>query len=86
MRRLIYILVLLLFVSCYDDKGNYDYEDINTVAVELDELYSVRLDKDTTLTIVPRLSQLLQKDDKNLSYVWLYSTINHNFYGLASRE
>ena len=31
MRRLIYILVLLLFVSCYDDKGNYDYEDINTV-------------------------------------------------------
>ena len=86
MRRLIYILALLLFVSCYDDKGNYDYEDINTVAVELDELYSVRLDKDTTLTIVPRLSQLLQKDDENLSYVWLYSTINHNFYGLASRE
>ena len=39
MRRLIYILALLLFVSCYDDKGNYDYEDINTVAVELDELY-----------------------------------------------
>ncbi len=35
MRRLIYILALLLFVSCYDDKGNYDYEDINTVAVEL---------------------------------------------------
>ena len=34
MRRLIYILALLLFVSCYDDKGNYDYEDINTVAVE----------------------------------------------------
>ena len=86
MRRLIYILALLLFVSCYDDKGNYDYEDINTVAVELDELYSVRLDKDTTLTIVPRLSQLLQKDDENLSYVWLYSTINHNFYGLADRE
>ena len=43
MRRLIYILALLLFVSCYDDKGNYDYEDINTVAVELDELYSCLL-------------------------------------------
>ena len=55
---------MLLFVSCYDDKGNYDYEDINTVAVELDELYSVRLDKDTTLTIVPRLSQLDRKSTR----------------------
>ena len=84
MKALIYILVILLLSSCYEDKGNYDYKEINTVDVSLDEVYAVRLGKDTTITIVPRLSQLLQKDDENLSYVWLYSTINHNFYGLAS--
>lgn len=81
---IILFLFIFSFIACYDDKGNYDYKDINTVMVELDELYSVRLDKDTTITITPRLSQLLQKDEENLSYVWLYSKTNHNFYGLAS--
>ena len=34
MRQILYIclgIILLSIVSCYDDKGNYDYHDINEV-------------------------------------------------------
>lgn len=81
MKLYIYILALILFVSCYEDKGNYDYEPINKVLVGLDEIYSYRLDKDTTVTITPRLSQSLQESKNHLKYIWLHSTTNHNFYG-----
>lgn len=30
-----YILIGLLFTACYDDKGNYDYVDINVLEVGL---------------------------------------------------
>lgn len=83
MRTLIYILTMLLLASCYDDEGNYDYKDLNTVDVAMDEVYTVRLDRDTTIGITPRLSQSLLKDEKNLKYTWLHGTINHNFYNLA---
>ena len=41
----------------------------------------MRLDKDTTVTIIPQLSQSLQENEDNLEYTWLHSTTNHNFYG-----
>ena len=41
----------------------------------------MRLDKDTTVTIIPQLSQSLQENEDNLEYMWLHSTTNHNFYG-----
>lgn len=47
----------------------------------LNKVYSVRLDKDTTVTIIPQLSQSLQENEDNLEYTWLHSTTNHNFYG-----
>lgn len=67
--------------SCYDDKGNYTYQEVNTLDVSLNKVYSVRLDKDTTVTIIPQLSQSLQENEDNLEYTWLHSTTNHNFYG-----
>ena len=84
MKMSIYIIAILLLFSCNEDKGNYDYENINTLSVSLDELYSFRLEKDTTVTITPRLTQSLQEDKNNLRYVWLHSTTNHNFYGHGS--
>ena len=65
----------------YDDKGNYTYQEVNTLDVSLNKVYSVRLDKDTTVTIIPQLSQSLQENEDNLEYTWLHSTTNHNFYG-----
>ena len=81
MRPIIYILALFLCLSCNEDKGNYDYRKINTVWVGLNEVYAYRLDKDTTVTIIPRLEQSLQNKKDNLKYTWLHSTTNHNFYG-----
>lgn len=80
-RTIFYICLWLLAAACNDDKGNYTYQDINTLEVSLDKIYSVRLDKDTTVTITPKLSQTLQENENNLEYIWLHSTTNHNFYG-----
>ena len=81
MKRLIYFILGLLVASCYDDKGNYTYQEVNTLDVSLNKVYSVRLDKDTTVTIIPQLSQSLQENEDNLEYTRLHSTTNHNFYG-----
>ena len=81
MKRLIYFILGLLVASCYDDKGNYTYQEVNTLDVSLNKVYSVRLDKDTTVTIITQLSQSLQENEDNLEYTWLHSTTNHNFYG-----
>ena len=81
MKRLIYFILGLLVASCYDDKGNYTYQEVNTLDVSLNKVYSVRLDEDTTVTIIPQLSQSLQENEDNLEYTWLHSTTNHNFYG-----
>lgn len=81
MKQFVCILVLFLLSSCNDDMGNYDYTEINTVGVDLDLVYSYRLEKDTTVVISPRLKQSLQDKKDNLEYVWLHSTTNHNFYG-----
>ena len=39
MRKNIYVLLLLSLImvlgSCYSDKGNYDYEDVNEITVDL---------------------------------------------------
>ena len=44
MKQVFYILIVFLLAACYDDKGNYDYEEINTITVLLDDVYSYRLD------------------------------------------
>ena len=81
MKQIIYILSLFLLAACYDDKGNYDYADINTVKVGLDEMYSFRLDKDTTISIVPKLSQSMQENKDNLDFMWVHSVINEFIEG-----
>ena len=85
MNKYIYLalswVMIGLLSSCYDDKGNYTYQEVNTLDVSLNKVYSVRLDKDTTVTIIPQLSQSLQENEDNLEYTWLHSTTNHNFYG-----
>ena len=53
MKRLIYFILGLLVASCYDDKGNYTYQEVNTLDVSLNKVYSVRLDKDCLLYTSP---------------------------------
>lgn len=84
MKQIIYILVLLLMTSCYEDKGNYDYHQVNKLAIELETEYAIRLDKDTIVTIAPQISQSMRENMSNLRYIWLHSTVNENFYGLSN--
>ncbi len=69
--------LLFLYASCYDDKGNYDYLQINEVLVEMPESYSLRL-ADTTLVIRPVISQSLRERFDRLKFVWKHSTTNFN--------
>ena len=73
MKNLIYIIgMLFLAAACYDDKGNYDYSEINEISVELPESYGLRL-TDTTLVIRPVISQSLREKYEHLHFMWLCS-------------
>ena len=59
MRRNIILFLMLAFscvvVSCYDDKGYYDYTEVNEIVIdELGDGYSMIFKKDT-LKIKPKL-------------------------------
>lgn len=66
---IIFSLVALLFASCYEDQGNYDYHDINEVTVDgLDKSYSAYMGI-TTLSISPEVTTSLN-DTTHLAYEW----------------
>ena len=69
-KNLIYYMFGILFLlgACYDDKGNYNYSEINEIVVDLAESYVLPL-TDTTLVIRPNISQtLLDRKDKCRHY------------------
>ena len=49
MKRLFYIVIGLLLAACYEDKGNYDYQEVNALTISLKDLYPVHL-TDTVFT------------------------------------
>lgn len=69
---ILWIVGLLLFSACYDDKGSYDYHDINEVAITLPASMGVRLPKvDSVLVeIIPELEQTLAENESNLVFLW----------------
>lgn len=69
---ILWIVGLLLFSACYDDKGSYDYHDINEVAITLPASMGVRLPKvDSVLVeITPELEQTLVANESNLVFLW----------------
>ena len=52
---------LLLLLGCYDDKGSYNYHDINEINIELPATVNVRLSKEEAVpvSIEPKLSQTI---------------------------
>ena len=70
-KNLIYYMFGILFLlgACYDDKGNYNYSEINEIVVDLAESYVLPL-TDTTLVIRPNISQTLLDRKDNLTYTW----------------
>lgn len=73
--------LLLFFFSCYEDLGNYTYNDnINQVKIQLDSIYGIPR-KDTVLVIKPLITQTQRADNKNLRYVWRVNSKNNLVLG-----
>lgn len=67
----LYIILLLLAVACYDDLGNYDYTELNSVTV--DSIQSNWYDKYSyadTLKINPVLNLALGGSEDHLKFEW----------------
>ena len=64
---LLWILVTLSVISCYDDKGNYDYSDLNRISIGLwDNTPSVAMGD--TFRLEPQLQFAIDSVNVNLEY------------------
>ena len=61
----------LLQTGCYDDKGDYDYHDVNTMDIVIPET-KVRMPKEKAVevSIIPEISQTLEQNEENLVFQW----------------
>ena len=81
MKQFIYIwlgIILLSVVSCYDDKGNYDYHDINEITFgDVNTTYNVLLNIDTLkIDALVEMSTGDKTDASRFQYAWIISPIN----------
>ena len=63
-----YIFLSLIFISCYDDKGNYDYVDIGKIDIEKFDWISVTMGD--TVKIKPKFNMEIPEDASNIVYKW----------------
>ena len=68
-----------LLASCYEDKGNYSYdESITDISVKLNQSYGVRkADTEMTYTITPEI-KTDDGDKSYLKYTWVMNTTSAN--------
>ena len=83
MKRIICIcwgIILLGVVSCYDDKGNYNYHDINEVSFgEVDSVRNVLLNIDTLkIDALIHMSNGDETDLGRFQYVWVVAPQNNS--------
>ena len=66
------IASVALLQGCYEDKGNYDYHDVNDIKIEIPEA-KVRMPKTEaqSVTLTPELSQTMAQNEDNLTFEWL---------------
>lgn len=66
-----FIGVALLQTGCYDDKGDYDYHDVNTMDIVIPET-KLRMPKEEAVevSIMPQISQTLEQNEENLVFQW----------------
>lgn len=67
-------LLLVTASSCYKDKGNYDYHDINKVSLALDTVKAgatINVNQGDTLRFTPQIIQTMDKDESKFTYEWM---------------
>lgn len=61
---------LLCISSCYEDKGNYDYQSVNKITISgIEKSYTVGW-KDV-LTVKPIITSSIPGDEENYTYEWI---------------
>ena len=68
---LIGLFGVMLLASCYRDKGDYDYRDLNEISIELPEVVYVQ--QGEVLEVVPILKFSSGEESENLSFEWVVS-------------
>lgn len=71
MKKIFFIVyIFMLFVSCYDDLGNYDYHDINRIekVTGIDSI--IRIRQFDTLRLSPELTATQYNDPEKFNYNW----------------
>lgn len=65
-------LCVILITSCYEDKGDYDYQNVNEVTIKVNSTYgAMKQEQAFDYTITPEISQTLGKEDfSNLKFEW----------------
>ena len=67
------IAILLGLSGCYDDKGNYDYRDINEITVDISDLYFQQV-LGEKLVVEPKLSYSMGDSvGLNLAFEWKFA-------------
>lgn len=75
MKKIKYLFAILLlssFVSCYQDKGSYDYNEINEIAISglpTDEVSYFKYSD--SLIVTPTIEGTLQQNEDNYTYQWV---------------
>lgn len=67
---LFFLLGMFLFSSCMKEIGNYDYVEINGIAI--DSISDRNVTQFDSLKIVPTITQDLNEDESNLEYLWYW--------------
>src|ERR1051325_8853213 len=64
--------VVVISYSCYKDKGNYEYSDVNKISVTDPQANPaiISIKQGDTLKLNPTISQSLESNESNLSYQW----------------
>ncbi|MFR3330603.1 MAG: PKD-like family lipoprotein [Odoribacter splanchnicus] len=94
MRQILYIcmgIILLSIVSCYDDKGNYDYHDINEVTFgDIETVHKVLLNIDTLKINSGDFVEMSHgdlTDTERFEYLWVvFSPSNSNVKDTISTD
>lgn len=72
-RTICWVVTLVLLSSCYEDKGNYDYGNLNEVTIDqADARGTVSVSFGETVTLAPIITSSRGEEGmKNLTYSWV---------------
>lgn len=81
MKKWYLFFLTIILIACYDDEGNYDYEELNDVVIEgiLEDDWYTKFTYVDTLKIQPKLTLALGGSEEHLKYEWRLIPIHDSY-------